>query len=81
MTERKKPLASSYNLLGTVLAFIIGIFFTGLGAGILLNWVIIPNSDSGMSKLFGGLLVVYGVFRLIRVYLKYKDNQNETDEA
>ena len=74
-------MTSSYNLLGTVLALIIGLFFTGLGAGILLHWVEIPNSDSGMSKLFGGLLVVYGLFRLIRVYLKYKDNQNERDEA
>ena len=74
MKDRNNPLTTSYQLLGTVLALIIGIFFTGLGIGIFTNFVTIPGDEGPMLKIFGGLLVVYGLFRLIRVYLKFKSD-------
>jgi len=76
LTERRNPLTQSYSLLGTVLALVIGVFFTGLGIAILTNIVTIPDDQGPMLKIFGGLLVVYGIFRLIRVYLKFKSENS-----
>lgn len=81
LTSRKSPLNESYQLLATVLALIIGISFTVLGIAILTNIVVIPDDEGPMMRIFGGLLVLYGIFRLIRVYLKFKSNRANQNES
>lgn len=60
-----------------MLALTVGVFFTGLGIAILTDIIAIPNDDGPIMKIFGGLLVIYGIFRLFRVYFKYKSNREE----
>lgn len=55
----------------------IGVFFTGLGLAILMEWVVSPNGDDTILKVFGALLIVYGIFRLFRLYLNLKNRRNE----
>jgi len=67
----------SFHLLANILALMIGVFFTGLGLAILMEWVVSPNGDDTILKVFGALLIVYGIFRLFRLYLNLKNRRNE----
>ena len=77
LTKPGNQINQSFQLLATVLALITGIFFTGFGISILTGLIKMPNDDGPIMKIFGGLLVIYGIFRLIRVYFKYKSYREE----
>ncbi|MCO6460540.1 MAG: hypothetical protein J5I59_03995 [Saprospiraceae bacterium] len=81
MTTQRKSISHSFQLLASVLALIIGVFFTSLGVAILAEWIVLPEDDAPMLKIFGGLLIIYGLFRLFRLYFKIKGNKNEEDSV
>jgi hypothetical protein len=65
----------SFHLLANVLALMI-VFFYRIGLAILME-VVSPNGDDTILKVFGALLIVYGIFRLFRLYLNLKNRRNE----
>ena len=59
------------------LSFITGFFYIVLGIAILFKkWFVIPLEDFATYGL-GSLMVIYGLFRMIRAYYKFKQEKDE----
>lgn len=66
-------MTKSYYIFSIGLGSIISLLFIGLGLGMLTNLIQINPEDNTLYRIFGFVVLIYGIFRLIRVYWKYQE--------
>lgn len=64
-------------MLFNILSFLTGIFYIVLGIVVLVYKFFVITLEPVVAYPLGILLIVYGVFRMMRAYYKYKENKNE----
>lgn len=64
-------------MLFNILSFVTGVFYIVLGIVVLVYKFFVIPLDAVVAYPLGGLLIVYGFFRLMRAYYKYKEQRDE----
>ena len=64
-------------MLFNILSFVTGVFYILLGIVVLVYRFFVIQLDAIIAYPLGGLLIVYGFFRIMRAYYKYKEQKDE----
>lgn len=59
------------------LSVVIGFFYVVLGITVVVYHFFVVPLEPSVSYPLGGLLMIYGIFRIVRAILKIKKSKNE----
>jgi sulfite exporter TauE/SafE len=70
--SNKSPLRDSFYLLNLGLGILVSLLFIILGVSVLMGWLMAPSEKDITLQIFAGLMLIYGIYRALRVYFFYK---------